>query len=412
MTYIIRMAIRNVSRNKRRSFLAAVSVALSVMLIIFMQGLIGGTMNSMVKNYTKNETGHIRITTKGFQEKQRFSPVTENLESPREIIRGIRQDPEINAHIVQITERIRFGTLISNDGKSKGANVVAGDPEQEKSLLMLDRSIKPGGSYLENDRDIIMGSKLADALGYSVGDTVDVFTQASDYSLNLRNFIVAGLFETGMNALDESVAHIALGDARNLLRMSSSSQQIILMLDDHRKAEEIAGLIGSKFQNENLAVTPWTKIGDYGNIVKMSESVYQFVYALIACLGAFIIGNILIMVVMERRKEIGILKSMGLKKGEILGLFLSEGTVLGFMGSLCGIVLGGITVAYFHINGMDFSSMMGSFKMPLDNVIYFTLEPIQFVKVMVLAVAVSALVSISPSWKAARLSPVEAMKSA
>lgn len=412
MIYIIKMAFRNVGRNRRRSFLAAVSVALSVMLIVFMQGLIGGTMSSMVRNYTKNETGHVRITTRGFQEKQRFSPVTENLESPQELIRQIKEDPEINAHVTQITERIRFGTLISNDGKNKGAAVVAGDPEEEKSLLMLDRSVKPGGGYLRDERDIILGSKLADALGYSVGDTVNVVTQASDYSLNLRNFVVAGLFETGMNALDESVAHIALADAKNLLRMGSSTQQIILMLDDHRKADEVAGLIRSKFQNRSLAVTPWTRIGDYGNIVRMSQTVYQFVYALIAALGAFIIGNIMIMVVMERRKEIGILKSMGLKRREIMGLFMSEGIVLGVIGSLFGIIPGGIIVAYFHFNGMDFSSMMSSFKMPLDNVIYFTLEPQQFLKVTILAVAVSALVSLSPSLKASRLSPVEAMKSA
>ncbi|MFP4679130.1 MAG: ABC transporter permease [Chitinispirillaceae bacterium] len=411
MKYIIKMAIRNVGRNKRRSVLAAVSVALSVMLIVFMQGMIGGVMRSMVRNYTKNETGHIRITTKEYQEKQRFSPVAENLQSPREIIQEIKNDPEIHQHVKQITQRIRFGTLMTNKGKSREAMIVAGDPRKERSLLMLDRSIKEGGRFLQKKREIVLGSKLAAALGYSIGDTVDVVTQASDYSLNLRNLVISGLFETGMNSLDESAAFISLDDAKKLLRMRSSTQQIVLMLDDHRKADRVASLIDTRLQNEDLAVTPWTQIGDYGNIVKMSESTYRFIYALIALLGAFIIGNIMVMVVMERRKEIGIMKSMGLKRKEILGLFLSEGMILGTVGSLFGIVLGGLIVTYFHFKGIDFSSMMNSFRMPLDNVIYFTLNPLGFLKVMLLAAVVSALVSLGPSWKASRLNPVESMKS-
>jgi putative ABC transport system permease protein len=411
MHYFITMAFRNVKRNRRRSLLAIISVTLAIAFIVCMQGMMGGFMGSMVKNYTKNETGHVRITTKGFQEKKRFLPVTENINDPSAVIAAIRNDPKIAPHVTTIAKRISFGVLLSNSGNNKTALALAGDPAIEENLLLLNKSILPGGRYLSRERETIIGVRIADALGYNVGDTLKVMAQGSDYALHLRKFVIVGIFKTGLKSLDDAVFQIPLADAQQLLRTGNAVQQIVIMLDNYKNAESIASAIETRLNSKELTVMPWSRIGDYGRIVAYSGSVYSMIYFAVALLGAFIIGNIMMMIVFERRREIGLLKSMGLRRSEVLSLFLAEGMTLGLIGSLAGTLLGAAVSIVLHFHGIDFTKALSSVNMPMDNVIYFTISITGLVQAIIIGTMVSTLVSLLPSWQAARMNPVEAIKS-
>jgi ABC-type lipoprotein release transport system permease subunit len=137
----------------------------------------------------------------------------------------------------------------------------------------------------------------------------------------------------------------------------------------------------------------------------------MFIYMVVAFLGAFIISNIMMMVVMERRKEIGILKSMGMTRREILFLFLSEGALLGFTGSACGTLLGWILVLVLGHIGIDLTRMLESMKMPIDNIIYPHVELVNVVGSLFLGTIIAALVSLLPSRKAASMNAIEAIRS-
>jgi putative ABC transport system permease protein len=145
--------------------------------------------------------------------------------------------------------------------------------------------------------------------------------------------------------------------------------------------------------------------------VQFATSAYFMVYIAVALLGAFIIGNIMMMVVLERRREIGFLKAMGLGRNEILLLFVSEGMMLGLIGSLAGTLLGTIISIVFHFHEVDFSKALGSVSMPMDNVVYFTISAGGLLQALIIGTVVSALVSLVPSWQAARMNPVQAIKS-
>jgi ABC-type antimicrobial peptide transport system permease subunit len=145
--------------------------------------------------------------------------------------------------------------------------------------------------------------------------------------------------------------------------------------------------------------------------MKMASNSYNVLYIIIALLGAFIIGNIMMMVILERRKETGILKSMGFTQNETLMLFILEGLFLGFIGSFSGALLGSIINIFFHIYGVDFSSMTASFGFPIDNVIHFSVEPYGILQAILLGTSLSALIAFFPSWKASRMSSIDLIKS-
>jgi putative ABC transport system permease protein len=276
---------------------------------------------------------------------------------------------------------------------------------------MLERSILPGGHYLAGPRECIMGSSMAKSLRYHVGDTVRVMTSASDYALNLRKFVIVGLFATGMNVFDDMMFQIGLPDAQQLLRTGDGVQQLIVMLKDYRKADAAGARIRAAIADTAISVTPWTRIGDTWTTVVLVSRIYNWIYVVIALLGAFIISNIMMMVVLERRKEIGILKSMGFRRRQVMLMFLFEGMLLGLVGSIAGALLGALLVAVFHSTGINLTAYMSKTTIPLDNILYPTLGIADLMYSVVLGTLLAALISLAPARRAAGMNAVEAIKS-
>ncbi|MBN1576307.1 MAG: ABC transporter permease [Chitinispirillaceae bacterium] len=411
MSFILSMAWRNIGRNRRRTLLAVISVTLSIMLVVFMKAFVTGFVDSMVRNYTRHESGHIRITTKRFAERSKLLPVDDNVTSPDSLITVVRGLPEVGPKIVFAAERFMFGVLMNNNGNNKPAMAIAGDPQQEKELSMLYKSLLPGGKYCEGPREMIMGGKLAGILNYTPGDTVGVMCKGADDALRFRKFHLTGLFKTNINSIDERVFQIGIDDARALLRTGTDAQQIVLFIDNYRDADAFAAAITSALGDTVLSVQSWTETGPYYQLVKMSDTIYNWLYGIIALLGAFIISNIMMMVVLERRKEIGILKSMGMKQREILALFLTEGVMMGVIGSVGGVLLGTVVNGVLSVVGIDFSKMMSGLTLPMDNVIYPQPDLFSAIQMFLVGTAVASLVALLPSRQAAKMNAVEAIKS-
>lgn len=423
MLWIYNLALRNIKRNRRRTLLAVISIALSVALTTFLNGFTSGVLQNMVKNITKNETGHIRIATQGFTKRARFMPMDELVQDPAALISAIQRIPELQGEIDAIAPRILLGTLLSNGPKTIAAYGIAGDPMTETGVLTMNRSIVKG-RYLENKGEIILGKTAAASLGLDVGDSIRIVTQGADYSLRLRRFTIVGLFTTGVPQMDRSFFQIPLEDATEFLRTGGAVQQILIFLKDYTEADRYAQLLRMHLAqkgfsimgnadvslDEALHIQSWTEIGEYPRLIKMMEGIYLWIEIVITFLGAFIISNIMMMVVLERKREIGILKALGLNRRETLQLFLAEGALMGIVGSGVGAFLGFILCWIFSVYGIDFSAAMGSLTFPIDPVFYAVVNPFGIVAMFVIGLVVSMVVSYLPSRRAALLDPVEAIK--
>ncbi len=461
MNWIFDLALRNFKRNRRRTVLAVVSIALSVALTTFLNGFTSGVLQNMVKNITKNDSGHIRIATEGFVKRSRFMPMDELVEDPQTLIKAIQAIPEVNREIAAIAPRIMFGTLLSNGPNTVAAYGVAGDMETEQGVLNMNRSIIKG-RYLQNKGEIILGERAAASLGLTVGDSIRIVTQGADYSLRLRRFTIVGLFSTGLVQMDRSFFQIPLQDGVEFLRTGGAVQQILILLKDYTKADRLSALIAQELSRQGFpiagaasgavtaraapasrtsgagapaaagsaeatpnaafdtasAVSPtdalriqsWTEIGEYPRLIKLMEVIYFWIELVITFLGAFIISNIMMMVVLERKREIGILKALGLNRRETLRLFLAEGALMGLIGSGAGALVGLLLCWVFSVYGIDFSSAVGSLTFPIDPVFYSVVNPLNVVALFIMGLFVSLVVSYLPSRRAARLDPVEAIK--
>jgi len=408
------MALRNLGRNKRRTILSGLSVAIAMMAVMFMNGFVNGLMDNLVRNALKNDLGHINVTTEEYRAKEKFMPVTDYIRDADKVASTIESMPGLKGKVTLVEERIRFGVLLSSGPKTKQAICIAGDPEKEKSLLMLDRNVRDG-AYLSAPGDALIGAGVAKDLGLKVGDTLRVVTQRADYGLGFKKFRVSGIFLTNVNSLDGSLFQVSLADARDLLGMDGGASQIIVMLNNHKLSQKDAPLVAADLRKAGfagLSVQPWQDGGGVVSLLPLVDVIYNWIYVIVAFLGAFVIANVMMMVILERKKEIGMLKAMGMPRREILYLFLLEGSMLGAIGSAVGVALGYALDLLFSVVGIDFSSAMASFSWPLDNTIYAAADPLAALALFALGVVVAAIIAFLPSRSAARMDPIEAIRSA
>ena len=142
-----------------------------------------------------------------------------------------------------------------------------------------------------------------------------------------------------------------------------------------------------------------------------TSSIYTMIYFIFTLLGAFIITNIMTMVILERRKEIGIIKAMGFSRPQVLLLFLMEGCILGAIGSITGGIIGTLASLKFVLSGLDLTKSLSTINMPIDNVIMFTFSPGGIISIMFLGIFVASIVSVLPARQAANMNAVDAIKS-
>ncbi|SLM15041.1 membrane hypothetical protein [uncultured spirochete] len=416
---LISYAWRNLLRNTRRSLLAVLSTFLATLLVVAGNGLTEGFLDSMVRNYAKNETGHVNITTSSYRERARFLPIDDYIADADQLVSEIEQMDGADAGAasagsgITAAPRIRFSVLLSSGLFTKPAVAIVGDPEKEKSLLMLNRNILPGGSYCDEPGTAIIGSGLAKDLGLKPGDKLKIIATRADGGIGFKSLKVSGIFQTGTNALDGSIFQMRLDDAQNMLGMPGGAQQILVMLPDYRLADawqkKIGAVLAAHGQGQ-LSVLPWSAIGDYPKLILMTSSIYMAMWFFIALLGAFIIANIMTMVVLERRRETGILMAMGMPPRRIILSFLLEGTMMGFGGSVLGTAAGIAFNAAFSRKGFDLSSALAGFSWPIDNIIKPTISVSGVLAGILFCTVAAAIMSLLPSWRASRMEVVDALK--
>ncbi len=409
MLYFIKLALRNIFRNRRRSLLAVLSVLLALALMTFMEGMLNGMLGSITLNSVKTDSGHVQITTQAFRDRVRFMPVDANIADPESVVRAIQADPTVGPMIDLTAMRLKFGTILTYGGRNKTALGIGGDPETEKKLLMLDRSIVKG-AYPSGPREIAVGADLAADLGVDEGSVLKVQSATAEGSTNMRKLKVAGIFRTGMDTLDSSVFFLSLDDARALLKTGGGVQQIMVMLKDYKRAKTAAEAIAKILPG--MAAVPWSESSDMFGFLSMAEAMFLSIYAFIAVLGTVIIVNIMMMVVLERRREIGIMKALGVSRSEVLGIFTAEGLILGVFGSLAGTLLGLAATAAVGATGIDLGESMKGMNFPMTSTIYPAISVWGLVKVFFIGVVTAGLISILPARRAARMNAVAAIKAA
>ena len=302
-----------------------------------------------------------------------------------------------------------FSPLITGQGIIRNGNTILGveikgiDPATEGDVTSFPRTVKEGKFSL-NKREVLVGKELAKGLGVRPGDKCNLF---SGLSSQAREFKVAGIFDSGLYTFDWGVAYISLGDAQSLFSLKSDEATTIgIKVNDIYKANKIASTIQG-FLKYPYVVRSWDQMNrNLFSALKMEKTTMFILLGLIVLVAGFGIANTMVMSVMQKVKEIGILQALGGTPKTVRNIFIFEGTVLGLTGILIGSSLG-----FFLCEALKKYQFV---KLPSD-VYYISSLPVQmrffdFFWIGMLTFAIVLAFSIYPAHIASRIRPAEALR--
>lgn len=308
--------------------------------------------------------------------------------------------------------------LLRTASHAFGVNVRGIDPAKEQEVADIRQYIVEGGLNFGED-GMIVGEELARKIGLRLGDVIRIISPAQVQTPSgpvqiVVESEVVGIFDSGMYEYDVSLVYVSMETAQRLYRLGESVTGLSLTVDDMDKATEMKEVL-LRLLGPGYRVMSWMDLNpNLFAAVAMEKKVMFFILTLIILVAALNIISTLIMMVMEKTKDIGILKAIGSSSRSIMTIFTMEGLIIGLIGSAAGVVLGLLFAA--HINQIaDFIGELTGFQLFSSDIYYFDkipadIYPSDVVVISLSAVIISVLAALYPAWQAARLNPVEALR--
>jgi lipoprotein-releasing system permease protein len=400
------LARRNLSARSRSRFLNLITIiaiggiCVGVMALIVVIGVMSG-LQTEIRDRILGTNPHIMVLT--FGEGLRL----DNWEQPLE---QLRQDPAVTiAEPFIYTESLVFQDVNYQQG------VAVRGISEDATRRLADQLLAGSWDFENTDSGlpgIVLGFRLANRLLVHPGDTVSLISASgaeltpAGFIPKFKKFEVAGLFKSGMFEYDNQMAYVPLGAAQDLLGMDDAVTGLALWVKDPWKADADARRMEIEL-GYPYTLRDWKRMNEgLFSALKLEKMGMALVLALIVLVAAFNIVSTLIMVVADKTREIGILRSMGLTSRRIQRTFMLQGLIIGVAGTLLGLVLG-LIVAW----GIDY---FGLISLPGDvyliSQIPVILNPLDLALIVVLSILISFTATIYPSRQAARLTPVEAIR--
>ncbi len=399
------MAWRNIWRNTTRSLVVIIAIALGIWAAIFMGGFATGMINSYVDSAISTIVGHMQIHHPDFPEDKEVEYV---LEKPEQIAETLREYNYLQALSLR---SITNGMIASSNG-ARGIQIQGVDPGAEAAVRNLDDKIIEGEYLAEDKRNpILISQRIADKLKLKVRSRLVLTFQDTEGEIVSAAFRVSGIFDTQNNPFDEGHVFVQRSDLNRLIGIGpGAAHEIGVILADNQKVKEV--LPEWKAQFSNALVEPYCEIAPDLQLYESQMSSITSIY-LVVILLALIFGiiNTMLMAILERIKELGMLMAIGMNKLQVFLMIVLETFMLSFVGVPLGLLLGWLTVFYFGQNGLNLSAFSESMQMyGMSDMVYFDLETSAYWRVPVMVAVTALLASIYPAIKAIRLRPVEAIR--
>ena len=409
------LALKQLLARPIQTILALFAIALGSAAFLILSGMMLGFREYLIQRLI-NTTAHVSIKAEEptieehsldpyfFPDtlvKWIVSPVIHNepphIEYPQGWFDRLDADPNVLAYAPQITTQVMV-----NRGKLTRSIILIGVEAQKQVLATDVQDDMTVGNFLELDRggfQVVIGESLAQKLGIHVNDTLNI-VEIGGAMVPAK---VVGFFSTGMTQVDDVTAYAPIHYVQQANQTPGQVAQIIVKLKDITLARKVADQWASISREK---VQSWDEANaNFFQVFKMQDMIRYILSFVVLVIAGFVIYIVLNMVVMQKRGEIAILRSMGYEAGDIIQLFLSQGLILGFIGGIIGMGLG--TLVCLYVQTITFGSGMGVTKI---NHMLIAWHGYFYVIAFCMAFFSGMLAGFFPSWKASRMNPIDILR--
>ena len=401
MKTLLKIAWRNVWRNKLRSGIVMLSMGLGIWSGLFIMAMTLGMNEQRMSGAIDSYLSHIQIHHPKFQDdyNKKYTIIDDGaLTAQLDTISGIKS----------YSQRLVLTGMASTAKGNYGVNIMGIFPEKEKNVTSISQQLIEGTYLYKLKRNpIVIGKKLADRLGLKINSKVVLNFLDENNNTIAGSFRVEGIFKTSSSIFDEGTVFVKYDDISQLAGLEGKFHEIAILTDNINDVKAVK----SKIVTSNLVET-WDEISpELGYTQDLMENFMMIFMAIVLMALAFGIINTMLMAILERRRELGMLLCIGMSKRRVFGMILFETVFIAFVATPLGMLFSYLSITYFGKNGIDLSAVSAGLESWGAGSRVFTHLPLNFywsITLMTLIVAfISALI---PARRALKLKPAEAVK--
>jgi ABC-type lipoprotein release transport system permease subunit len=403
----LRIAWRNLWRNRRRTTLAVAAIGLSVALVLAYYALLRAYADWILETLTGPMLGHVQIHAPEWRKDRAIDRTIRDVSS---ILDGLRRDPEVASATVRV-----YAPALAALAEEGFAVVVLGvdwEAESRPSRLLA------GASTPRSRGRVLMGRTLAEMMGVREGDEIALVGQGVDGSLANDLVQVEGLIQTPVDFVNRQGILLEIGEAQTLFAMPDEAHEVVVHARDPEGVKLLASRLASLPNLAGTEVLDWQTLApEMVSLIEIIEVAGVFALVLIFVAAAAGVANTMLMATFERTHELGMLLALGAAPSRIVRMILAESIALGLVGAALGGTLGILFVAVTHETGLDFAALTGGGPTQLSFAglswsmrFYPSLAPSDVGRTILAVLLTSLIASVWPALRAARLEPARALK--
>lgn len=406
MKTIIKIAWRNVWRNKLRSGVVFASVVMGIWAGLFVVSLSLGMMEQQKRSIINTQVSHLKIHSNEFIKDEKLN----NYISKNDLIE-LETFLLKNEHVKSVTKRtIVDGTVTTAHG-FKNAKIIGINPEEEKLVTTIHSRLDTG-TYLNvyKNNPILVGRSLSDDLKLSKGRSVNLsFITAENISMSI-GFKTEAIFSSGNGVFDEAHVYVKKADLNELLMTEDYTHEIAIICDDIANSKLVSTAINNQF--ENITARPWNEVSpELAYTDEMMGTSILIILLIIIFALTFGIVNTMLMAVLERKRELGMLLCVGMNKQKVFIMIMFETVFLALAAAPVGLLISWLFISYFGSHGINLMEVEDAmYQFGYDTMVYTKLEPGIYLTITVMIIIAAMISAIYPARKALKYNPAEAVR--
>ena len=401
---ILKIAFRNTFRQKRRTILTALTMIVGFILLSVAIGLSDGAYGNIIAMFTRNRIGHIQVHREGYLDKPSLYKTINNASAVGETILSV-------AGVEAWTPRVYGAGLGSVGEKSTAVQIVGVDVARETEATRFDQKVVEGSTLSEMpSHEAVIGKGLARIISGTVDSEIVIVSQGADGSIANDLYKIVGIAESGDDVTDRVACYLHIEDAQELLVLEGRVHEIVVIVSNINRVDKITNAIKTQLNDSTLDVAPWQVVAkSFYRAMRtdqQGDAIARWVIMLIVAIGVL---NTVLMSVLERTREYGVLKAVGTKPAQIFWLVVCEVVIIA-LGSICvGALLGVLGNYLLSIYGITYPEEISFGGMKLKTL--YAAVNVRCLIIPAITVMLSAtIVSLFPAIKAARIMPANAMR--
>lgn len=400
---ILKLALRNIFRQKRRTVFTVLTMVGGFVLASLSIGIADGSYNHLIDIFTRTQTGHIQVHQGDYLDKPSLYKTIEDYQQVGALIQSVKG-------VESWSPQIFAPGLASLNDKSSAVQMIGIDPRRESATTSFDKKVKQGKLFPPTAGHwAVIGKGLARTLNADIDSQVVMVTQAADGSMANDIYTVCGIMDNGDEMSDRMSMYIHITDMQELMVLEGRAHQISINVSNIKKVPAITKAIREALAERGLDVEPWQEVSKtfYRSMQadKQGNVVFHFIIMLIVSIGVL---NTVLMAVLERTREYGVLKALGTQPGQIFRMVVIEVMAMTAISLVVGSLLGLLTNYIFSIYGFNIPpTEVGGIVM---DTMRSEINPQSFYTPALLVLFSALLVSLFPARMASKIQPARAMR--